>query len=565
MPAPLIKALVKETGKSKQDVEAKWQDAKSKATKENPDNKWALANYILHKELKAKDDELEEENEEALRTLANLEIWNQAEELTSNDTTPEESEARKKALEKLKREEKIYNTFGKYTDKWFLAKDKPISMDSWAGDSYAASNKVSVGETKRDIDSNGYLHVEGCVLTGEQVAPYLGKELDKTGSLGLDKDKIYGVYRPAEEVKKAADTFNGIPLTDGHIYITPENPHKNRWIGSTGTDSKFDTKENNLFNSVHIHDGKAIRAIERADNNEGGKKDLSCGYTYDLIPEEGNFNGKPYHFKMVNIKGNHLALVEDGRHEQAAIADDNTNIKGKTMSKKSWVSSILGRVFAADKKTNKSVIFDTISEIAARDASEFEGGVVEQASVIIAAVNAYDEADIENETERAERSKMSIDKKAKDEDEEEKDKEAKDEGEEETEKKAKDKKARDAKKAKDKKAKDEDEDEEEKAEDDEEEVEKEKAMDAAIRARNSIIATAKKVIGMSDKFVETASIETIIDNALTKNNINTKGRAFDSKVAMLEVLASTKEQAKPKRRVATDTKASTYVSLINRK
>ena len=54
----------------------------------------------------------------------------------------------------------------------------------------------------RTMDDNGFMHVKISPFTKEQVAPYYGREIPGYRELGLDPDKIYYGYRPAEELSK---------------------------------------------------------------------------------------------------------------------------------------------------------------------------------------------------------------------------------------------------------------------------------------------------------------------------------------------------------------------------
>lgn len=53
----------------------------------------------------------------------------------------------------------------------------------------------------------------------------------------------------------------------------------------------------------------------------GGKKDLSLGYTCDFILESGTFDGQDYEVIQVNMRGNHIALVDVGRVPGARVLD----------------------------------------------------------------------------------------------------------------------------------------------------------------------------------------------------------------------------------------------------
>lgn len=55
-----------------------------------------------------------------------------------------------------------------------------------------------------------------------------------------------------------------------------------------------------------------------------GRKELSLGYTVDLHPENGSYNGEAYDFRQRNIRYNHLAIVNQARAGgEARIALDS--------------------------------------------------------------------------------------------------------------------------------------------------------------------------------------------------------------------------------------------------
>jgi hypothetical protein len=123
----------------------------------------------------------------------------------------------------------------------------------------------------------------------------------------LDKDEIYQVFRDPVELAKAAPTFNNIPILSKHEPITSDTHKSELVVGSTGTDAVFEYPY--LKNSIVIWPKKnGIDAVE-----SGNKAELSAAYRYDAIPEPGVWEGQPYQLRMVNIKGNHVAIVKSGR------------------------------------------------------------------------------------------------------------------------------------------------------------------------------------------------------------------------------------------------------------
>ncbi len=87
--------------------------------------------------------------------------------------------------------------------------------------------------SKRRIDpATGFMHADDCVLTKTCVSEYWGREIPSWRELGLEPDKIYKVYRPAEEIEKSLGGMNGLPILDRHVeehlrYIA-RYEHRNR-------------------------------------------------------------------------------------------------------------------------------------------------------------------------------------------------------------------------------------------------------------------------------------------------------------------------------------------------
>ena len=177
-------------------------------------------------------------------------------------------------------------------------------------------DKVSFKDSVRSIDDNGFLHVAVSNITKEQVAPYLGSEIPNFERLGLKPDSIYKVYRPAEELKKAVISSNGIPIQLDHHADFADAPAKETRVGSTGTDGIFNAPY--LQNSLHIQDADAIKRI-----NDGSMRELSLGYRYTPEKKSGVFNGEPYDLIMRDISCNHLALVEEGRAGHDVLVKDS--------------------------------------------------------------------------------------------------------------------------------------------------------------------------------------------------------------------------------------------------
>ncbi len=207
----------------------------------------------------------------------------------------------------------------------------------------------------RHYDENGFLHVDLCNITKEQVAPYYGREIPGWQELGLIPDKIYYGYRPFEEIKKAADTFNNLPLLSEHVEDGADKKNQHLRVGSLGTNAE--AQEPYLTNSLAVYDEKAIKAIESEE-----KKELSSAYRYDPVFKPGFFDGQKYDFRMENIRGNHVALVKEGRAgSDVVVADSNSIKKGEKMSTKL-------KNFISKLSSKKSMAMDEDLEEALKEA-----------------------------------------------------------------------------------------------------------------------------------------------------------------------------------------------------
>lgn len=172
---------------------------------------------------------------------------------------------------------------------------------------FAQLSAMAFDETsRRRIDENGYLHVSQTHLTKEQVAPYYGREIPGYDEQGLNPEQIYYGYRSAEELEKSKDMFNGMPLLIIHKQDSAHAPLKEERVGSIGTTPVWESPY--LDNALIVTDQSAIEAIDSKK-----LKEISCGYFFDPDFTPGEFNGVAYDFVMRNIRGNHVALVREGR------------------------------------------------------------------------------------------------------------------------------------------------------------------------------------------------------------------------------------------------------------
>ena len=183
-------------------------------------------------------------------------------------------------------------------------------------------NEKLAFDTKRHKDVNGYLHVEVSPLTKETVNPYYGREIPGWEEEGLDPEKIYYGYRAGRELKKALETFNGIPVLDEHKLDSAERPLKQERVGYTGTSAAWEAPY--IMNALIITDAAAIELIE-----SNKQRELSASYRYKPVFETGYFNGEKYDFIMTEIQANHIALVAEGRAGSDVLVYDSNLERGQ--------------------------------------------------------------------------------------------------------------------------------------------------------------------------------------------------------------------------------------------
>lgn len=305
--------------------------------------------------------------------------------------------------------------------------------------------------TVRSIDKDGRLHLSKTHISKACVNPYYGEEIPGSEQLGLDKFKVYYLFRDPIELARAASTFERLPVLSKHIPISAD-AHKSEFVvGTIGSDVEFNDPY--LDADVCIWERGAITGIE-----DESVREFSCAYRYTPVMTPGEYHGQRYDGVMTEIHGNHLALVEAGRAGSDVLAADEaintmkTTKLGKAlvitlggMSPKLAQDSLLGLVGLASKKTFNAE--DVSSKLIAMDATldpkklkaSFDALLALDAEKEKPAEDEDDDpAEDEDESEEDKKKRLAKDKLAKDAEEKEKaDKVAKD-AEEEKEKKAMD-------------------------------------------------------------------------------------------------------------------------------
>ena len=162
-------------------------------------------------------------------------------------------------------------------------------------------------ESARTEDINGWAEIKGNPISKVGVFPYSGAQI----SPDFEPDKIYQVYRPEEELnnEETIASFKLVPWVDEHAMLGNDDgltPAERKGIhGVIGEDVYYE--DGYLKANLKIFSNKLAELID------SGKKELSIGYRclYDIV--SGVYKGQKYDAIQRGIRGNHVALVEEGR------------------------------------------------------------------------------------------------------------------------------------------------------------------------------------------------------------------------------------------------------------
>lgn len=174
-------------------------------------------------------------------------------------------------------------------------------------------SRINNAPSLRHYDTNGYLTVEKSPILNTEPLEYMGFELlgnrqprEIAGKM-VEPDKVYTVRIPKEELEKAAPSFCLLPLVDGHKWLSGDARNnadadpKEYQEGTTG--EKAEVVDGKLYVPLKFTGKEILRHLSN------GVEELSASYEHNLLPDE---TGKA-DFVAVDIIGNHVALVENGR------------------------------------------------------------------------------------------------------------------------------------------------------------------------------------------------------------------------------------------------------------
>jgi len=165
----------------------------------------------------------------------------------------------------------------------------------------------------RQYDGNGWFEVKRNPISKVGVFPYSGGQLGKTGA---DAARIFQVLRPAEELAspECIESFKLLPWVDNHTMIGPAAQK----MMDQALPAEAKGVHGVIGEQVFFEDGVLYGNIKTFSDSlaeliDAGKRELSAGYRcrWDFTP--GVFEGQSYDAVQRQIRGNHLALVKEGR------------------------------------------------------------------------------------------------------------------------------------------------------------------------------------------------------------------------------------------------------------
>lgn len=168
----------------------------------------------------------------------------------------------------------------------------------------------------RKTDSNGFLLVKGCPLSSYGIFDYSARQVGLPG----DPNRIVKVYRPESAVSdpEAIESFKNVPFINEHEMLHGTDEHEGSAPEEKGIEGILTS---NVYYEAPWMRGD-IKVFSRSlQQSLKSKKDLSLGYGCQFEHKAGTWNGQPYEVIQTRLRGNHIALVDEGRVPGARVLD----------------------------------------------------------------------------------------------------------------------------------------------------------------------------------------------------------------------------------------------------
>lgn len=197
---------------------------------------------------------------------------------------------------------------------------KEAGKDSAEVSKSTSPSMHKASESNREYDEfEGWYEVKDNPISKVGVFPYSGAQIarnkEEMDQFGIEPDKIYKVYRSSEALSdpETAKSFRLRPIVNDHTMLGNDReagltPAEEKGThGIIGEQIYFDENDGYLKANLKIFSKKLANIIDY------GKEQLSIGYRCAYEKVAGVFNGEAYDFIQTMIRGNHLAVVDEGR------------------------------------------------------------------------------------------------------------------------------------------------------------------------------------------------------------------------------------------------------------
>lgn len=157
-------------------------------------------------------------------------------------------------------------------------------------------SKISNNMTKTP---EGFLICHNVPIARTGTYKYLSSEI------GLDGQEVVDVYREPEEVfdQRTLASFEGKAFTDTHPTVDVDTNNWSMFSKGEVSNVRVGKGENSdkIVADLIVRDPIVIDEIE-----SGAKREVSAGYECEYVERDGKYY-------QTNIRGNHVALVQQGR------------------------------------------------------------------------------------------------------------------------------------------------------------------------------------------------------------------------------------------------------------
>lgn len=205
----------------------------------------------------------------------------------------------------------------------------------------------------RSVDADGHLKVEESRISKANICPYKGSEIPRWQELGLDPERIYRLFRDPAELAKGASTFDGKPLLIRHVPVSAELPRRELWVGNVGT-CTFEAPYL-IARPLMVLTAEAIGLVQSE-----AQRELSAAYRYRAEMVPGSYGGEAFDGRMVDIQGNHVAIVSEGRAGPDVLVADEQLPEFRRMKHADFIKRMqsLG-LFAKDLSQEQLIALDS--------------------------------------------------------------------------------------------------------------------------------------------------------------------------------------------------------------